>query len=318
MLDRLAKSAVERNARFPFKQLPRQRDVRLPSHRIIRPRRSDLELGRTARQFDGKRGQLEDGHFVGVADVDRSNLFLLRHHPYQCFDRVINVGEGPRLLAVAVNLEILAANRGRAEAGDHAAIVNRHAGPIGVEYSNDAYVDLVLPVVVHHQSFRDPLALVIAGAYADRVYMAPVCLSLRVLFRIAVHFAGGSEQDSRVHALCHAEHVDGAHDAGLYRLDRVVLVVNGRGGTRKMKNAIDFEQDGFDDVVTHQLEVRVIAQVHNVAALAAEIVVEADHLVPVAQQPLAQMGAEESRAAGNQYSHALLLQRRVSPAIEST
>src|SRR5262249_16773148 len=85
-----------------------------------------------------------------------------------------------------------------------------------------------------------------------------------------------------------------------------------------MKNAIDFEQDGLHDVVAYQLEIGVIAQVHDVGALAAEIVIETDHFMPVAQQPAAQMRAEESCAAGNQYSHALLLQRRFSPAIEST
>ena len=44
----------------------------------------------------------------------------------------------------------------------------------------------------------------------------------------------------------------------------------------------------------------IVAQMENVRALAAEIVVEADDLVPVLQQALAKMRTEKAGAAGNQ------------------
>ena len=49
-------------------------------------------------------------------------------------------------------------------------------------------------------------------------------------------------------------------------------------------------------------------EMQDVGAFAAEEVVQADDLVPVAQQPLAQMRSEKPSAAGNQYSH-------VSPSV---
>ena len=75
-----------------------------------------------------------------------------------------------------------------------------------------------------------------------------------------------------------------------------------------MKDAVDLEQDRLDDVVADELEAGMALEMLDVGALAAEEVVQADDVVPVAQQPLAQMRSEKSRAARHQYSH-------VSPSV---
>ena len=100
--------------------------------------------------------------------------------------------------------------------GDDAAVVSRHARAVRVEDAGDAHVDLVLSLVAVRQRFCfsrvvvirglgssvDPmhrrrqatirtchtLALVVAGADADRVDVAPVRLVLRVHLRVAVDF----------------------------------------------------------------------------------------------------------------------------------
>ena len=60
-----------------------------------------------------------------------------------------------------------------------------------------------------------------------------------------------------------------------------------RRGAGEAENAIDFEQDWLDDVVADELEIAVAEQVHDVGALAAEKIVEADDFVPVLEQALA-------------------------------
>ena len=70
-----------------------------------------------------------------------------------------------------------------------------------------------------------------------------------------------------------------------------------------MKDPIYFEQNRFDDVMAYHLEVPVAPQVRDVAALAAEKIVEADDFVAVTKQPLAQMRPKESRSTRHQRSH---------------
>jgi hypothetical protein len=52
-----------------------------------------------------------------------------------------------------------------------------------------------------------------------------------------------------------------------------MLVIDWRCRTREMEDAIDFEQDRLDDVVTDEFEIAVAELVHNVGALAAEKIV---------------------------------------------
>jgi hypothetical protein len=54
------------------------------------------------------------------------------------------------------------------------------------------------------------------------------------------------------------------------------------------------------DVMTHQLEVRALEQVKNVGFLGCEEVVEADHVVPLIDQAVAEVRADEARPSGNQ------------------
>src|SRR5258708_10434217 len=124
-----------------------------------------------------------------------------------------------------------------------------------------------------------------------------------MLLRVAVNFAGRGEQDSRVHALGESEHVDRAHHGGLDGLHRIVLVVHRRSGARETEDAIDFQQYRLDHIMADEFEVAVAEQVHDVGALAAEKIVEADNFLPVVEQALAKMRAEKSCAAGYQCSH---------------
>jgi hypothetical protein len=106
-----------------------------------------------------------------------------------------------------------------------------------------------------------------------------------MLLRVAVDFAGRTEQDTRANPFGESEHIDGAHHAGLDGFDRIVLVVDRRSWAGKVKNAIDFEQNRLNSVVPDKLEAGITYEMRDVGALAAEEIIEADNLVALTQQP---------------------------------
>ena len=162
----------------------------------------------------------------------------------------------------------------------------------------------VLAVVVEEQRLGAALAFVVAGARPERVDVAAIVLGLRMHGGIAVHLAGGGLQDLRADPLGEAQHVDRADHAGLGGLHRIVLVVHRRGGAGEVVDLVDLDVEREGDVVAHRLEVRIAEQVRDVVLAPGEVVVDAQHVVAVAQQAFAQMRAEEAGAAGHQYSFA--------------
>src|ERR1044071_1154 len=176
---------------------------------------------------------------------------------------------------------------------------------IGVEDARDAYVHIVLSMVVHHQSFGDTLAFIITTANPDRIDVSPVAFGLRMNLRVAINFGRGGLKNACVDALGQSQHVDRAHDRGLDRLNSIVLIMNRRGRTSEIINLVNFKQDRLNDIVAQQLEARVAEKMKDVFASPREEIVQADDLVPVQQQALAKMRADKTCAACDEYPHAL-------------
>lgn len=172
-----------------------------------------------------------------------------------------------------------------------------HVGPVGVEDADHPDVEPVLAVVVEEQCLGAALALVVAGAYSDGVHPTPVALGLGVHVWVAVDLAGGGLQYPRTSPLGKPEHVDRSVHAGLGGLDRVVLVVHRRGRAGQVVDAVHLHVERKCHVVADELEAGVVQQVADVVLATGEEVVQADHLVPVGQEPPAQVGANEARAA---------------------
>ena len=140
-----------------------------------------------------------------------------------------------------------------------------HARAVGVEDADDLDVEAELAIVVEEQCFGAALAFVVAGANADRVDLAPVAFGLRVLFRVAIDFAGRGLQDARLDSLGQPEHVDGAMHAGLGRLHRVELVMHRRCGAGQVVYLADFDIQRKGYVMAHQFKLRIADQVRDVA-----------------------------------------------------
>ena len=99
-----------------------------------------------------------------------------------------------------------------------------------------------------------------------------------------------------------AERLVRAERADLQRLDRLAQVVDRAGQRGEVEDRVDLavDVDVLGDVVLDELEALVAGEVADVARVAGEQVVERDDRVPVGQQAVGEMRADESGAAGDQ------------------
>ena len=172
-----------------------------------------------------------------------------------------------------------------------------HVRAVGVEDPHHLDANLVLAVIVEEQRFRAALALVVAGARTQRVDVAPVAFRLRVDAGIAVHFGRGGLEHLGPGALGQSEHVDGADHARLGGLHGVELVMDGGGRAGEVVDLVHLHVERKADVVAHQLEAVVVEQGGDVAPTPGEVVVHAQHVVALRQEPRAQVRTEEPRTA---------------------
>ncbi len=100
-----------------------------------------------------------------------------------------------------------------------------------------------------------------------------------------------------------------AERADLERLDRVAEVINRAGGRGEVQNVVNRLVDlkRMGNIVADKREARMAAKMFDVAQRARDEVVHADDIVAVFQETLAQMRADETRAACNDCSHVCIL-----------
>ena len=136
--------------------------------------------------------------------------------------------------------------------------------------------------------------------HADLASLDPVWTTADITrnFSLAVYDTlYGYDADFNVQPQMVEGHGDRANHAGLGGLHRVVLVVHRRGRARHVVDLVHLQVNGRGDVVLDDLEERIVEEVQHVVPLAGLEVVEAQHLVTLPEQPLAQMRAQESCSA---------------------
>src|SRR5262249_16834055 len=147
----------------------------------------------------------------------------------------------------------------------------------------------ILARVGHGERLGAALALVVAGAWTDRVHVTPVGLGLRVLLWVAVDLARRSDEDARVDLARHVEHVERAVDRGADGPHRIALVVDRRRGAGEVIDLVDLDDDGLGDVVADELEATLAEEGLDALARAGEEVVEANDLIAVGEEAPAEM-----------------------------
>src|SRR5262249_25497355 len=96
-----------------------------------------------------------------------------------------------------------------------------------------------------------------------------------------------------------------AERADLECWDRVAEVVHGAGRRGEVQNVVyrSVDQERIGDVVVEQAEARIAAQVIDVRESPGDQVIDADDFMALGQEAIAEMGAEEAGASGNDGTH---------------
>ena len=157
-------------------------------------RRHDLDLATGGHHRCAR--ELEHRDLDRVAEVDRRVERLGARHREAALDQIADVAERARLRAVAVERDRRATQRLDEEVRDHAAIAHGHPRSVRVEDADDPRIDAMAAPRVDEDRLGHPLALVVAGALADRVDVAGVVLGLRMDERIAVDLGGARVDDA--------------------------------------------------------------------------------------------------------------------------
>ena len=76
--------------------------------------------------------------------------------------------------------------------------------------------------------------------------------------------------------------------------------MDGAGGAGQVVDLVDLDIQRKGDVVAHELEAGVVEQVGDVVLGAGEEVVDAEHVVALGQQAVAQVAAQKAGAAGDE------------------
>ena len=116
---------------------------------------------------------------------------------------------------------------------------------------------------------------------------------------IAVDFACRCLQNARAASLRQFEHVDGAMNICLDRLDRIVLIMDRRGGTCEIIDFIGLDIDALADIVLDQLKRRIFQEGKGIRAASGEEIIATDDRMPFLKEPLAEMRAKKTGTAGD-------------------
>jgi hypothetical protein len=132
--------------------------------------------------------------------------------------------------------------------------------------------------------------------------------------RVAVDLARRGEEEAGALGLGEAQEMVGARHAGEHGVLGIRLVMRRRGGAGEVVDLVDREApgreaagQGIDDVVLDHVEARLALQVPQVRLPAGEEAVEADDASALAQEDVAQVGADEAGASGDEHELACLV-----------
>lgn len=189
------------------------------------------------------------------------------------------------------------------EIGDHAPVVGAHAGSVGVEDADDAGVHAAATVVRHGNCLGVAFGLVVAGAHADGVHIAPVRLGLRVHKGVTVHLTGAGQEEPGAVRVGKFQAVLRTLRADHQGFHGELLVVGGTGRAGEVHHPVELLtliRDAMTDVRLDEREPWMLLEQFSVAALTADVVVDADDGVALVEEAFDKVTADEACASGDQ------------------
>src|SRR5918994_4765663 len=160
-------------------------------------------------------------------------------------------------------------------------------------------------MIGHCQSLGVTLGLVVDAPWASGAYVAPVVFALRVYEGVAVDLRGGGEHEAGPLGAGKSEAVVSTKCAALEYLYRDAHEVGWARGGGEMVDLVELSGKVYvdTDVVFYILEIWFAGQEGgHVLDEASTEVVHADHLIALAEEPLAEMAPDETRPSRNQRS----------------
>src|ERR671916_2215518 len=158
-------------------------------------------------------------------------------------------------------------------------------------------------MIGHCQSLGVTLGLVVDAPWARCAYVAPVVFVLRVYEGVAVDLRGGGEHEAAPPGAGKAETVVGTQRAALEYLYRDAHEVGWARGGGEMVDLVELSGKVYvdTDVVFYILEICFAGQEGgHVLEDARREVVDADDLIAFAEEPLAEVRADEPSSSRNQ------------------
>ena len=291
----------KRDLGLPVQLLLRAAYIRLALAGIIGGERVEHKFGPGSRHVDDLLGEFPDGKLARIAEVygPRDPGWAV-HELDKAFDQIIDIAKGACLVAVAIDGDRLVLQGLHNEVRNYPSVIRMHARAVGVENARYLDVELVLAVVVEKQGFGAAFAFIIARAGPIGVHVAPVILGLGMNGRIAIDLRGGSLKNPALQALGKTQHVDGAMYAGLGGLHGIVLIVDGGCRAGEVIDLVHLHIEREGDIMPQKLKAWKAEQMVDIAFCSGEEIIDANNLVAVGKQPVAEMRAQESGSTCDQ------------------
>ena len=265
---------------MPVEFFLRKGDIRFTLSGIVRREWTENKLRRAASKQNNHLCQFQHGKLSWITYVYRTcHSSRCCHHADHGFNKIINIAEASGLLAVPVNGNIFPLECLNNKVTDNAAVMRMHSWSVGIKYSYNLDIKIVLPMVVEEECFRTTLPLVITTADTDRVDFSPVLFWLRMNFRVAVHFAGRCLKNASVQPFCQAKHIDSTMNTRFGGLDGIMLIMDRRGRACKIVNLIhlNIEREGY--IVADYLEVWLAGKMGYIVLASGKKIVETQYLI---------------------------------------
>ena len=219
------------------------------------------------------------------------------HQSNDPIQKIVDEAKRASLRPLSIDSNRLIFERLDDEVRNDSAIIRMHSRPIGIEDARHFNGDLVLAMEVEKERLGAPFPLIVTRSDANRVYIAPVGLFLRVRVGISIDFARRGLEDFGIEPSCKLKEVESAQNACLHRLDRIVLIVGRGGGAGEIVDLIDLDLERKGDVVPDHFKVGVIFEVGDIVPTSRVEIVETEYLMPFSQEKIAKVRAQKTGAA---------------------
>ena len=108
---------------------------------------------------------------------------------------------------------------------------------------------------------------------------------------ITVNLRSRGLQNARVKSFGQTQHIDGTVHIDLGSLNRIVLIVNRRGGTGQVVNFVDLQVKRKRNIVTNQFKIGIIQQMDNIAFGPSVEIIHTYDIAPFLQQAFTKKGS---------------------------